>query len=35
MKFVKIMIVICTDNFNDSDSLIAAFTALYFYSKTL
>jgi hypothetical protein len=35
MIFVNIMIVICTDHFNDSDTVIAAFTALYFYAETL
>jgi predicted membrane protein len=35
MKFVNIMIVIYTVHFNDSDIVIAALTALYFYSETL
>jgi len=35
MKFVSIVIVIYTDHFNDSDTVIAAFTALCFYSEAL
>jgi hypothetical protein len=35
MKFMNMIIVICTDHFNDSDDIISAFTALHFYSEIL